>query len=205
MTYKDLAIAAQFEAAIKSVNWIYQHAHDAVMFDERFGVTSYALAEAPAGMIAEFGVYQGGMTKHIRKLRPQSDYHAFDSWHGVPGVAPFAIAPNSFDLGGKVPPLPPGVVVHSGLFEDTVPEFVRGARPIAFAFIDCDLYTGVSCVLQNIEPLLLEGAVVVFDDFYNFPNWEAHSYRAMRECCTITFEAFAVATKAHTVAFRVSR
>lgn len=213
---KDLAWVAQFVAAQESVQWIYENARGAEQFGDRNAVADYALDRAfetfelgtGVALVAEFGCYTGTMTRHLWRRLSTCEYHAFDSFRGVPGHEPFAIAPGSFDLGGKVPPsLPAGVLVHAGTFENTLPAFRAGmlGRPLAFAYIDCDLYPAVRCVLDNIEPLLVNGSIVVFDDWYNFPNWREHSHKAARECCDITFEPIATSSRGHAVAFQVSR
>lgn len=93
-----------------------------------------------------------------------------------------AVAKFSFDLGGEVPDLPAGTTVHAGWFEDTVPtwreQFHAG---VAFAYIDCDLYESVCTVLKGIADRVRSGSVLLFDDWYNFLNWQANSLRAASE------------------------
>jgi predicted O-methyltransferase YrrM len=46
-------------------------------------------------------------------------------------------------------------------------------------------------VLEQVGPRLRPGSVVVFDEFFNYPGWEAHEARAWAEY-----------TAAHDLAFR---
>jgi len=46
-------------------------------------------------------------------------------------------------------------------------EFLRKSK-IAVAFIDCDLYSSTIQALDFIEPLLQEGSVIYFDDYFMF-------------------------------------
>lgn len=49
-----------------------------------------------------------------------------------------------------------------GLFKDTV--FVN--EPVALAHIDCDWYESVMICLQRIEPRLIQGGILIIDDYY---------------------------------------
>jgi asparagine synthase (glutamine-hydrolysing) len=54
------------------------------------------------------------------------------------------------------------VVLHQGLFEDTLwPE-----RPVAFAHVDCDWYEPVKLCLDRIYPRLSSGGFVIIDDYF---------------------------------------
>lgn len=58
------------------------------------------------------------------------------------------------------------IVLHKGLFEDTLP----GAQieAIAFAHIDCDWYDPVSYCLRSIGPKLNPGGAILIDDFHDY-------------------------------------
>ncbi|MBL8753584.1 MAG: class I SAM-dependent methyltransferase [Planctomycetes bacterium] len=51
-----------------------------------------------------------------------------------------------------------------GLFEDTL----RPHGPVALAHIDCDWYDSVRVCIERLEPNLVPGAVVVFDDWSSY-------------------------------------
>jgi hypothetical protein len=49
------------------------------------------------------------------------------------------------------------------------------------------------------------GAIVAFDDWYNFPNWQAHSRRALEELVArngTKFTPIGLTYREHAVAFR---
>ena len=47
--------------------------------------------------------------------------------------------------------------------------------------MDLDTYTPTRYVLSEIKPFLKKGSIVLFDEFYGFPNWEKYEYRAFKE------------------------
>ena len=206
MDFKDLAIAAQFDAALTSVHWLYANAPHAPTYETRLELLDAVLPEVVGitGDLAEFGVYTGSVTRHVRPRFPYRGYHAFDSFLGVPETMVLSVAKHSFDLGGVVPDLPPATIVHAGWFADTVPLWSAAFEgKLAFVYIDCDLYASVRTVLDGIVDKLSVGAVLAFDDWYNFPNWQAHSARAVAEMTGLRLDPLGFCTKEHSGAFRV--
>ena len=47
--------------------------------------------------------------------------------------------------------------------------------------MDLDLYLPTRFVLENIKNKLKQGAIIIFDQFYGYPNWENHEFRAFSE------------------------
>jgi hypothetical protein len=47
--------------------------------------------------------------------------------------------------------------------------------------VDCDLYSSTKTVLDLMGERLTPDAVLVFDEFFNFPGWEQHEFRAWTE------------------------
>jgi hypothetical protein len=206
---KDISIAAQFIAATSSAQWLHENADGAPTYDRRPTLLDAVLPIVPQdGDFAEFGVFTGAVTRFIRPRVAGRAYHAFDSFRGVPGTMTLAVAKHAFDLGGVIPDLPPDTTVHAGWFEDTVPQWrAKFSAPIAFAYIDCDLYGSVRTVLEGIADRVRPGSILVFDDWYNFPNWQAHSLRAAQEFVEnygIRLEPLGFCTLEHAGAFRVA-
>jgi hypothetical protein len=72
----------------------------------------------------------------------------------------------------------------AGSFETALPAFIAAhqGRSIAFMHIDCDLYSSTKYVLFALRELMTEGTVIVFDEFFNFPNWQrGGEYQAFAE------------------------
>ena len=53
--------------------------------------------------------------------------------------------------------------------------------PVSLLHVDGDLYSSAVTVLEHVGPRLVPGSVVVFDEFFNFPGWEQHEFRAWQE------------------------
>jgi hypothetical protein len=63
------------------------------------------------------------------------------------------------------------VVVVSGWFGETLNESAIKTHKIkhaAIVNIDSDLYESAKLVLNFIRPLLVDGTIIIFDDWYNF-------------------------------------
>ena len=142
----------------------------------------FALGEIKGpGLALEFGVATGGTLKIIA-----------EPW-------PLLTAPSSGSTCSPVCPKPgapafrqgssrrnhrhvAGATVVPGLFEDTLPKFLAdNDEPIAFVHVDCDLYSSSKTVLDLVADRLAPDAVLVFDEFFNYPGWRQHEYRAWTE------------------------
>jgi hypothetical protein len=206
--FKNLRVAAQLRAATSSVEWLHRNADRAPTYDRRNEMLEALFPLVPVeGDLAEFGVLTGSMTVFIRPRFADRRYHAFDSWRGVPEAMSLRRKKFAFDLGGAVPKLPPDTTIHTGWFHETIPKWrEQFDAPIAFAYIDCDLYESVCAVLEGLTDRIRPGTLLVFDSWYNFPNWEEHSPKASEEWMQrhgIRMEPIGATTMDHTVAFRI--
>jgi hypothetical protein len=62
--------------------------------------------------------------------------------------------------------------------------------------IDCDLYASTVEILEGLRERIQPGCVIVFDEYFNYPNWERHEFRAWQEFVTrhgVTYEYLAYA------------
>ncbi len=149
----------------------------------------YVKNEKVSGEYFEFGVARGltfSAAYHLSKKYKTAiqTYYAFDSFEGFPELGSVDSEFERFKAGeeswseksftdtlkkNKVPLSK--IQMHTGWFVDTlstefqnqlVDEKIKGS----VIWIDCDLYESASSALQFIEPLLHNGTVVVFDDWY---------------------------------------
>lgn len=63
------------------------------------------------------------------------------------------------------------VAIVPGWFQDTctIENFTQiGLQKIAAAWIDCDLYESAHAILEPITPLLQDGSIIIFDDWFAF-------------------------------------
>jgi len=52
---------------------------------------------------------------------------------------------------------------------------------IGFLHIDSDLYSSAKTIFELLEPRLKPGAVIVFDEYFNFTEWQECEYKAFME------------------------
>lgn len=147
------------------------------MFDLAFGRMS------AQGLMLEFGVHKGGTINYAASQNKGRQVHGFDSFEGLPSDwAGVTLVKGAFNLSGEMPKVAANVRLHKGWFKDTLPRWVEENNgPVAFAHVDCDLYESTRDVFASIGPLLGEGSLLLFDDYFNLPNWQAHEYRAFQE------------------------
>ena len=97
--------------------------------------------------------------------------------------------------------------LHVGLFEDTLPKFVADVPgQAAFVHIDCDIYSSTKTVFDHLADRISSGCVIVFDEYFNYPNWQQHEYKAFQEFVArrgIQYEYIGFAAKNGHVAVRI--
>lgn len=188
--------------------------------------------EKVEGDILEFGVFTGmslAMLAEAYRRRWQTDVErrlaGFDSFSGLKGLSEqhprweegdCAINDSWHPLlavGARVTPDVtlrlfeasglPRPEVEAGRFEETLPRLLGSKyRRAAIVHIDCDLYEPTRWVLDSLEPLLQDGTLLLFDDWFHYranpeagesralqaflethPGWEAIQYRAYATFC----------------------
>ena len=69
-----------------------------------------------------------------------------------------------------------------GLFQDTLEPFLkRVPGPFAVVHIDCDIYSSTRYVLTRLAGRLVEGCVLIFDEFFNYHGYQLHEFKAFHE------------------------
>lgn len=159
-----------------------QHMRRARSFHDRFGLLDHAISCAPTGgAFAEFGVFQGASINHIA-ARTERTIYGFDSFEGLPEDWIFDYTKERFRL--KAPPkVRRNVELIKGWYDQSLPRFfAEHDQTLALVHIDCDLYSSTKTVFENIAPRLATEAVIVFDEFFNYPGWkEDGEYKAFVE------------------------
>ena len=167
-----------------SVDYIESSMPDALGFDSQRELIDYSLTQVPAeGHYMEFGVFSGGTIRHIARRKPAATIHGFDSFVGLPSAwGGFNLGGGAFSRKGKLPRVPANVVLHKGWFSDTIPPWTRQVGgPIAFMHIDCDLYSSTVDILTGLVKHMRPGTLVLFDEYFNYPGWERHEFKAWKE------------------------
>lgn len=141
-----------------------------------------------AGLVCEFGVHKGETITHIAGIAatklPSVVVHGFDSFEGLPDDWFLGRKAGRFSLEGNAPLVPANARLHKGWFKDTLPGFLREHREHAmFLHIDADLYSSAKTILDAMhgEGRIVAGTVIVFDEYFNYPGWKEHEYKAWKE------------------------
>ena len=199
----------------RSVDYIESHMADAIGFETQKELLDYALLQTTvAGHYLEFGVFTGGTIRYIagrlrRSGRGDASIHGFDSFEGLPTAwSGFSLGQSAFSRGGKMPRVPSNVTLHKGWFKDTIPRWRDAvAGPVAFIHVDCDIYSSTVEVLDGVHGRLQPGTVIVFDEYFNYPNWERHEFKAWHEFVQsrgVTYEYLAFARQQVAVRIRTT-
>jgi predicted O-methyltransferase YrrM len=173
----------QRRATLAAADFVMERMPDALYCADKFEHLTFALKQAPPGLALEFGVFKGTTINHMAKLAPGRRFYGFDSFTGLPEVwAGSRYSEVNFDRKGRKPAVPANVTLIEGWFDATLPGFLaRESGDIGFVHVDCDLYSSTKTVLDLSAPRLAPGAVVVFDEFFNYKGFEQHEYKAFFE------------------------
>ncbi|MDO9441388.1 MAG: class I SAM-dependent methyltransferase [Beijerinckiaceae bacterium] len=171
---------AKWRAAVQSARYFEKKLLTALQFGHRDELLAHAMQLAPkTGLFLEFGVAGGESIRQIAAFHAGPVY-GFDSFEGLPEDW-FAYLRKGF-FAQELPRTPDNVTLVKGWFSDTLDGFLaQHDEPVAFLHIDSDLYSSADFVLRRLEPRLAPGAVVLFDEYWNYPGWLQHEFKAFRE------------------------
>jgi hypothetical protein len=135
-------------------------------------------------IIAEFGVWKGYSINFLATECPSYEVYGFDSFEGLEedwyGAT---LVKGSFDQNSKMPKVKENVILIKGWFEDTVPSFVEkiNLQRISIINMDADTYKPTNYVLNALSKNISKGTIIIFDEFFGYPNWRLHEYKAWEE------------------------
>jgi hypothetical protein len=179
----DLWIDLRLHAKREAVEYILANMQEAMVLPDRLALLGYALSRAPGdGLVLEFGVEKGASLRHLAGLT-QRPVDGFDSFEGLPGDwSGTKEAKGAFSLRGKLPKVPANAKLHVGWFDQTLPEFLRqDAQACALIHVDCDIYASAVSIFAALNGRIGPGTVIVFDEYFNYPGWRQHEYKAFQE------------------------
>ena len=181
----DLRHNLKKQATNETLKYIDKNMKNSVCFQHSTSILfDYALPLIKKnGLILEFGVRKGKTTKEIAKRINSRLCHGFDSFEGLPeDWSGQQYAKGAYSENGKIPKLPKNVKIHKGWFKDTVPKFSKTTNEkIAFIHFDCDLYSSTKTVLDHLGNRIGKNTILIFDEYFNYPNWKNHEFKAFRE------------------------
>ena len=57
----------------------------------------------------------------------------------------------------------------------------ENSDPVAFIHVDCDLYSSTKTIFDHLGDRLQVGTIILFDEYFNYPNWRNHEFKAFQE------------------------
>jgi O-methyltransferase len=152
---------------------------------------------------ASNGIFAPEYKKHVRELWEGMRFFGFDSFQGLPELSPAEGPSHEFVQGIFSSGLAKlqrnlkassvgldKVVIVPGWFEQTCTAETKEKyqmRAASIVHIDCDLYESTKVALKFIEPLMVDGTVLIFDDWYCFRgNPDRGEQRAFTEWARTT-------------------
>ena len=175
----------------------YRLLHDVSIRADRFGrehmadlAVRFATNNRIDGAYLEFGVWRGSTFAQfyhaLRRHRLTMPMYAFDSFEGLPepdGIdalpgyesfraGQFGCSVSEFEaeLAARRVPRTAYTIVP-GFYEETLtPACVEkhGIRRAALVWVDCVLYESARCVVDFLGPILQDGTLLMFNDYYRF-------------------------------------
>ena len=178
----DVRFLAQIEAGLSSARFYNKYLYDKVCFDTDLDLLrSLALHAEPEDLVLEFGVFSGRTINALAECLPNQNLWGFDSFEGLPETWRSDFSQGTFKV-AAMPEVRENVTLIKGWFDKTLPVFLdMTPGPVGFVHIDCDLYSSTKTVLTLLKDRLRDGAVIVFDEYFNYPGWEQHEYKAFSE------------------------
>lgn len=180
----DLESALRLAATEQTAEFIMENLIDTPRYADRYELLEHILCDelsADPGLMLEFGVFRGNSIDFIAGYAPTHAVYGFDSFEGIPER--WTSDPEGmYSTGGVLPDVKPNVRLIRGWFEETLPRFLKEhGEKCSFIHIDCDLYSSARTVLSELRERIVPGTVIVFDEYFNYPGWQQHEYRAFQE------------------------
>jgi len=191
----DLDLMAAMRDIGSSVAFERAHLREAADFKGRHQLYRYVLSRAAKeddGLFLEFGVYKGDSINRLADIRPNVRWYGFDSFEGLPEAWTLGAKKGAFSVEGVIPPVRKNVTLIRGVFEQTLPGFVAENRDkrVTFVHVDCDLYSATKTIFKYLGDLLQPGCIIVFDEYFNYPDWEEGEYKAFSQFVEDTGRTF---------------
>lgn len=149
---------------------------------------SVQLSRAVPGHIIEFGTWKGYSTRVIRdelwrsklwdRRQRSKRIYACDSFEGLPESYEHLRA------GTFATPVPrlKGIRIVEGFFEDSLtPKLAAEVKRVSLVHLDADLESATTHALNWVTPLLTDGSLLLFDEFFGEDPAEYRSLLAWSE------------------------
>lgn len=168
-------------AAADTARFIEQNLPTAPIYRSRAALHEAALRQRRiTGLVMEFGVASGKSINFLARHLPDERLYGFDSFEGLP--EDWIHTHRKGHFAQAIPEVEPNVELVVGLFGDALPGFLaHHGDPVSYLHIDCDLYSSTKEIFELLGDRIRAGTVIVFDEYFNYPSWREHEYKAFME------------------------
>jgi len=181
-------------AVMSTADYVVDKMGDAIVFNSHWELLNYTVHRSmDEGWVMEFGVYKAKTLNYISKLvekkAPGKVVWGFDSFTGLPSDwTGYYITKETFDLHGVVPTVNSNVRLVRGYFDQSLDGWLNSdganSKQISLLHIDSDIYDSCVTILGKLRELITVGTFILFDEYFNYPNWKNHEYLAFQEFCS---------------------
>ena len=191
------------ENAIReSAAFAIENAQDALIFFEREDFWNYLKRECFLAeneliekqgkkVFFEFGVWSGRSINYFSTDFPEVSFVGFDTFTGLTeSWGGTNLGKSAFSLNGKLPKVNKNVELVVGDVSDTLSVYLNTNKDLvdlSLVHFDMDTYSPTKLCLDTIrnfynkEKKTLHGLVLVFDEFFGYPGFKLHEYKAFLE------------------------
>lgn len=150
---------------------------------EYFNYVLKCINHIQGGLYLEFGVYKGGSINYIAERIGDNLIYGFDSFEGLPSDWIPEYPKGTFSQEGNIPEVKENVRLIKGWFDKTLPTFVEKHKheKCALINIDCDLYESTKIVLNSLKDNIVQGTIIMFDEYCGQIGWREDEYKAWQE------------------------
>ena len=181
--FKSIPLERQRRALATTVDFVEKHMRLVPTVGSKNELLTRAFKAADVTgnrLICEFGVFMGASVNHLAKMTSQRIF-GFDSFEGLPEGWLDVWEPGAFAV-PKLPNVRKNVTLVKGWFNETLPGFLKeNPGDVGFLHVDSDLYSSAKTIFDLLEPRLKPGAVIVFDEYFNYPEWQEGEHKAFTE------------------------
>lgn len=181
-------------AVLSTADYVVEKMSDAIVFNSHWELLNFTIDRSKKdGLVMEFGVYKAKTLNYIadrvKKGDPGKLVWGFDSFAGLPSDwTGYFITKETFDLHGYVPAVRPNVRLVKGFFDQSIDKWLETESDveasIALLHVDSDLYESCITILEKLRKFIGPGTFILFDEYFNYPNWKKHEYLAFQEFCS---------------------
>ena len=180
---QHLRITIQRRASESTADYVLKNMAKTKAVYSKEEILYFAVEEAvnnSTSLAMEFGVYEGHTINQIAN-QWKGGVFGFDSFEGLPEDWRTGFESGRFAI-ENIPKVPSNTRLIKGWFDDTLPDIIDNIDgELTLLHIDSDLYSSAATIFSCLANHISSGCVIIFDEYFNYPNWEQGEFKAFQE------------------------